>query len=94
MKALHGVVVSGKVRYIGASSMWAYQLVTMQFCAEQNEWTKFVSMQSQYILLYQEEEKEMNKFCDETGVGLIPVCAVFGARLLRFRTPCSVPKKA
>ena len=72
MKALHDLVESGKVHYIGASSMWAYQLAQMQFCAEKNGWTRFVSMQNWYNLLYREEEREMNKFCLETGVGLIP----------------------
>lgn len=72
MKALHDLVESGKVHYIGASSMWAYQFAQMQFCAEKNGWTKFVSMQNAYNLLYREEEREMNKFCLETGVGLIP----------------------
>lgn len=62
MKALHDLVESGKVHYIGASSMWAYQFATMQFCAEKNGWTKFVSMQNVYNLLYREEEREMNKF--------------------------------
>jgi len=72
MEALHDLVKSGKVRYIGASSMWAYQFAQMQFCAEKNGWTKFVSMQNHYSLCYREEEREMNKFCRETGVGLIP----------------------
>ena len=73
MEALHDLVRSGKVRYIGASSMWTYQFAMMQFAAEKNGWTKFVSMQNQYNMLYREEEREMNKFCNETGVGLIPV---------------------
>jgi len=73
MEALHDLVKSGKVHYIGASSMWTYQLAQMQFCAEKNGWTKFISMQNHYNLLYREEEREMNKFCRETGVGLIPV---------------------
>ncbi len=73
MEALHDLVKSGKVRYLGASSMWAYQFATMQFVAEKHGWTKFVSMQNHYNLLYREEEREMNKFCRETGVGLIPV---------------------
>ncbi|KAL9635652.1 MAG: hypothetical protein Q9164_003318 [Protoblastenia rupestris] len=72
MKALHDLVESGKVHYIGASSMWAFQFATMQFTAEKHGWTKFVSMQNVYNLLYREEEREMNKFCLETGVGLIP----------------------
>lgn len=73
MKALHDLVESGKVHYVGASSMWTYQFATMQFTAEKHGWTKFVSMQNAYNLLYREEEREMNKFCLETGVGLIPV---------------------
>jgi aryl-alcohol dehydrogenase-like predicted oxidoreductase len=73
MEALHDLVKSGKVRYIGASSMWACQFALMQFAAEKNGWTKFVSMQNQYNLLYREEEREMNRFCNMTGVGLIPV---------------------
>jgi aryl-alcohol dehydrogenase-like predicted oxidoreductase len=73
MEALHDLVKSGKVRYIGASSMWATQFARMQFVAEKHGWTKFVSMQNHYNLLYREEEKEMNRFCDDTGVGLIPV---------------------
>ncbi|KAL8978854.1 MAG: hypothetical protein Q9205_005664 [Flavoplaca limonia] len=73
MEALHDLVKSGKVRYIGASSMWTYQFAMMQFTAERRGWTKFVSMQNYHNLLYREEEREMNKFCNETGVGLIPV---------------------
>ncbi|OKL60199.1 Versiconal hemiacetal acetate reductase [Talaromyces atroroseus] len=72
MKALHDLVQLGKVRYIGASSMWATQFARMQFVAERNGWTKFVSMQNQYNLLYREEEREMIRFCNDTGVGLIP----------------------
>jgi aryl-alcohol dehydrogenase-like predicted oxidoreductase len=73
MEALHDLVKSGKVRYIGASSMWAVQFAQLQFVAEKNGWTKFVSMQNHYNLLYREEEREMNRFCNATGVGLIPV---------------------
>jgi aryl-alcohol dehydrogenase-like predicted oxidoreductase len=73
MEALHDLVKSGKVRYIGASSMWATQFAQLQFTAEKNGWTKFISMQNHYNLLYREEEREMNRFCDATGVGLIPV---------------------
>ncbi len=72
MEALHDLVKNGKVRYLGASSMWTYQFAMMQFTAEKRSWTKFVSMQNHYNLLYREEEREMNKFCHETGVGLIP----------------------
>ena len=73
MSTLHDLVRSGKVRYIGASSMWATEFAILQFCAEKNGWTKFVSMQGQYNLLYREEEREMIRFCKKTGVGLIPV---------------------
>ena len=73
MEALHDLVRAGKIRYIGASSMRTYQFAMMQFCAEKHGWTKFISMQNQYSLTYREEEREMNRFCNETGVGLIPV---------------------
>lgn len=73
LEALHDLVKSGKVRYIGSSSMWTYQFATLQFTAEKHGWTKFISMQNHYSLLYREEEREMNKFANETGVGLIPV---------------------
>jgi hypothetical protein len=73
MEALHDLVKSGKVRYIGASSMWATQFAQMQFVAEKHGWTKFISMQNHYNLCYREEEREMNRFCNDTGVGLIPV---------------------
>ncbi|KAF3191677.1 hypothetical protein TWF225_000905 [Orbilia oligospora] len=72
MRALHDLVSMGKVRYIGASSMWTYQLATLQFTAQMNGLTKFVSMQNHYNLLYREEEREMNKFCKENGIGLLP----------------------
>lgn len=78
MEALHDLVKSGKVRYIGASSMWATQFATLQFVAEKNGWTKFVSMQNHYNLLYREEEREMNRFCNETGVGIIPWAPLAG----------------
>ncbi|KEF62386.1 alcohol dehydrogenase [Exophiala aquamarina CBS 119918] len=71
MEALHDLVRSGKVRYIGASSV-SSDFAMMQHSAEIHGWTKFVSMQNHYNLLYREEEREMNKFCDLTGVGLIP----------------------
>ncbi|KFZ08823.1 hypothetical protein V502_09137 [Pseudogymnoascus sp. VKM F-4520 (FW-2644)] len=72
MRALHDLVTAGKIRYIGASSMWTYQFASMQFCAEKNGWTKFVAMQNRYNLLYREEEREMIKFCKETNVAVIP----------------------
>ncbi|KAK4153849.1 NADP-dependent oxidoreductase domain-containing protein [Chaetomidium leptoderma] len=83
MKALHDLVQAGKVRYIGASSMWATQFAQMQFCAERNGWTKFVSMQNQYNLLYREEEREMIRFCNDTGVGLVPWAPLCRGHLAR-----------
>jgi aryl-alcohol dehydrogenase-like predicted oxidoreductase len=73
MKALHDLIQANKVRYIGASSMWAHELAILQHVAERNGWTKFISMQNHYNLLYREEEREMNKYCRMSGVGLIPV---------------------
>lgn len=72
MRALHEVVVSGKVRYIGASSMYTWEFARLQYTAKLNGWTQFISMQPFYNLLYREEEREMIPFCRETGVGLIP----------------------
>lgn len=72
MEALHDVVKSGKARYIGASSMYAWQFAKAQFVAEKHGWTKFVSMQNHYNLVYREEEREMNPLCQDQGVGLIP----------------------
>ncbi|PKS07898.1 hypothetical protein jhhlp_006506 [Lomentospora prolificans] len=83
MKALHDLVQSGKVRYIGASSMWATEFARLQFTAEKNGWTKFVSMQNHYNLLYREEEREMNRFCDDTGVGIIPWAPLCRGHLAR-----------
>jgi aryl-alcohol dehydrogenase (NADP+) len=72
MGALHDVVKAGKVRYLGASSMWAWQFAKMQQVARENGWTPFVSMQNHYNLLYREEEREMNPLCVDQGVGLLP----------------------
>ncbi|KAH7561741.1 hypothetical protein BM1_02845 [Bipolaris maydis] len=83
MEALHDLVKSGKVRYIGASSMWAVQFAQLQFVAEKNGWTKFISMQNHYNLLYREEEREMNRFCNDTGVGLIPWAPLCRGHLAR-----------
>jgi len=83
MKALHDLVEAGKVRYIGASTMFAWQFIKAQTVAEVNGWTKFVSMQNLYNLVYREEEKEMNRYCAETGVGLIPWSPLAGGYLAR-----------
>jgi aryl-alcohol dehydrogenase-like predicted oxidoreductase len=72
MEALNDVVRSGKARYIGASSMYAWQFAKAQHVAERNGWTRFVSMQDHYNLLYREEEREMIPLCRDTGIGLIP----------------------
>ncbi|KAJ7239263.1 NADP-dependent oxidoreductase domain-containing protein [Mycena rebaudengoi] len=72
MKALHDLIQSGKVRYIGASSMRTWRFAEMNHIAEKNGWTKFVSMQSEYSLLYREEEREMIPYCQEHGIALIP----------------------
>ncbi|KAK9475772.1 NADP-dependent oxidoreductase domain-containing protein [Lipomyces japonicus] len=72
MEALHDLVKSGKVRYIGASSMWLYEFARLQHVAELRGWTTFVSMQNIYNLLYREEEREVIPFSNLTGVGLTP----------------------
>ena len=72
MEALHDVVKAGKARYIGASSMWTWQFVKMQYLADQHGWTRFVSMQNHYNLVYREEEREMIPYCREEGIGVIP----------------------
>jgi aryl-alcohol dehydrogenase-like predicted oxidoreductase len=72
MEALHDVVRSGKVRYIGASSMWAHQLLEYQYTARINGWTEFISMQNQYSAIYREEEREMIPACQKFGMGIIP----------------------
>src|SRR5262249_1664707 len=69
---LHEVVSAGKARYIGASSMYAWQLAKAQRVAERHGWTGFVSMQNHYNLLYREEEREMIPQCVDQGVGVIP----------------------
>jgi len=72
MEALHDVVKAGKALYLGASSMFAWQFTELQMAAEQHGWTKFVSMQNHYNLIYREEEREMNPYCAATGVALMP----------------------
>lgn len=72
MEALHDVVKAGKARYIGASSMFAWQFAKAQYTADLHDWTRFVSMQNHYNLIYREEEREMLSFCIDQGVGAIP----------------------
>ena len=72
LEALHDVVKAGKVLYLGGSSMFAWQFAELQLTAERNGWTKFISMQNHYNLIYREEEREMIPYCAKTGVGLTP----------------------
>jgi aryl-alcohol dehydrogenase-like predicted oxidoreductase len=83
MEALHDVVRAGKARYIGASSMWAWQFAKMQHAADDNGWTRFVSMQNHYNLLNREEEREMLPLCADQGVGVIPWSPLARGRLTR-----------
>ncbi len=72
LEALHDLVKSGKVRYIGASSMYAWQFAKSLYLADLHGWTRFVSMQNHYNLVYREEEREMIPLCRSEGIGLIP----------------------
>jgi 1-deoxyxylulose-5-phosphate synthase len=81
LEALHDVVKAGKARYLGASSMPAYQFAKMLFRADERHFTRFVSMQNNYSLLYREEEREMVPLCREEGVGLIPYSPIGGGLL-------------
>ncbi len=83
MEALHDVVKAGKARYIGASSMWAWQFAKAQHVAERHGWTRFVSMQNHYNLLYREEEREMAPLCRDQGVGMIPWSPLARGKLAR-----------
>jgi 1-deoxyxylulose-5-phosphate synthase len=83
MEALHDVVRSGRARYIGASSMHAWQFAKAQQVAQQNGWTRFVSMQPELSLLYREEEREMLPLCRDQGVGVIPWSPLARGRLAR-----------
>ncbi|KAH8832476.1 Aldo/keto reductase [Flagelloscypha sp. PMI_526] len=88
MKALHDLVQMGKVRYIGGSSMRTWQFALMNNVAEKNGWTKFTSMQSEYSLLYREEEREMIPYCKFNGIGLIPWAPLcFGSLARPLNTP-------
>jgi 1-deoxyxylulose-5-phosphate synthase len=72
LEALHEIVKAGKARYIGASSMFAWQFMKMLATADAHGWTRFVSMQNHYNLVYREEEREMMPLCREEGIGVIP----------------------
>ncbi|MBZ5663257.1 MAG: aldo/keto reductase [Acidobacteriia bacterium] len=83
LEALHDVVKSGKVRYIGASSMYAWQFTKALYLADLHGWTRFVSMQNHYNLLYREEEREMLPLCQSEGIGAIPWSPLARGRLAR-----------
>src|SRR5690348_796167 len=83
MEALHDVVKAGKARYIGASSMYAWQFSKALYTADLNGWTRFVSMQNYYNLLYREEEREMLRLCRAEGIGVIPWSPLARGRLTR-----------
>jgi aryl-alcohol dehydrogenase-like predicted oxidoreductase len=83
LEALHDVVKAGKARYIGASSMYAWQFATMLHTSDANGWTRFCSMQNYVNLLYREEEREMLPFCEAEGIGVIPWSPLARGRLTR-----------
>lgn len=83
MEALHDVVKAGKVRYIGASAMYAWQFLKANHVAERHGWTRFISMQNHYNLMYREEEREMLPLCREEKIGVIPYSPLASGRLTR-----------
>jgi aryl-alcohol dehydrogenase-like predicted oxidoreductase len=83
LEALHDVVKAGKARYIGASSMYAWQFSKALYLSERNGWTAFVTMQNHYNLLYREEEREMLPLCADKGIGVIPWSPLARGRLTR-----------
>src|SRR5436305_10776837 len=83
LEALHDVVKAGKTRYIGASSMYSWQFAKALYTADLNGWTRFVSMQNHYNVLYREEEREMIPLCVDQGVGVIPWSPLARGRLTR-----------
>lgn len=86
MEALHDVVKAGKVRYVGASAMYAWQFLKALQVTETHGWTKPVSMQNHWNLIYREEEREMVPLCQEEGIGPIPYSPLAGGRLTRDRS--------
>jgi aryl-alcohol dehydrogenase-like predicted oxidoreductase len=83
LEALHDVVKAGKARYIGASSMYAWQFAQALYTADLHGWTRFVSMQDHYNLLYREEEREMLPLCADQGIGVVPWSPLARGRLTR-----------
>ncbi len=89
MEALHDIVKAGKVRYIGASAMYAWQFQKALHVAEKHSWTRFVSMQNHYNLIYREEEREMLPLCLEEGIGVTPYSPLASGRLARAKAETS-----
>ncbi|PMQ01532.1 MAG: aldo/keto reductase [Dictyoglomus sp. NZ13-RE01] len=83
METLHDLVKSGKVRYIGASAMFAWQFQKALYVAEKHGWTRFISMQNHYNLIYREDERELIPLCKEEGIGLTPYSPLAAGRLAR-----------
>ena len=83
LEALHDAVKSGKVRYIGASSMHGWQFSKSLYLADLHGWTRFISMQNHYNLLYREEEREMMPLCEDQGIGVIPWSPMARGKLTR-----------
>ncbi|MHB1682109.1 MAG: aldo/keto reductase [Bacilli bacterium] len=83
MEALHDLVKAGKTRYIGASAMWAWQFQKALHVAEKHGWTRFISMQNHYNLMYREEEREMLPLCKAEGIAVIPYSPLASGRLVR-----------
>lgn len=83
MEALHDLVKIGKVRYIGASAMFAWQFQKALYIAEKHRWTRFISMQNHYNLIYREDERELIPLCKEEGIGLTPYSPLAAGRLAR-----------
>ncbi|HKG50605.1 MAG TPA: aldo/keto reductase [Actinomycetales bacterium] len=83
LEALHDVVKAGKARYVGASSMWGWQFAKSLYLADLRGWTRFVSMQNHYNLLYREEEREMLPLCADQGIGVLPWSPLARGRLTR-----------
>src|SRR5262249_7529447 len=83
LEALHDVVKAGKARYLGASSMYAWQFCKALYVAQLHGWTRFISMLNHYNLLYREEEREMMGLCESEGIGVIPWSPLARGRLTR-----------
>jgi aryl-alcohol dehydrogenase-like predicted oxidoreductase len=93
LEALHDVVKAGKARYIGASSMYAWQFAKALYLADLHGWTRFISMQNHYNLMYREEEREMMPLCESEGIGVLPWSPLARGRLARpWQAPQDTPR--